>query len=149
MSEVTKTKIDALIANKQTQYEEADRVWLEGQEDADLDRMVPNEVPANKVVVEKEVPMVLSKEDQEALNHGKQVLANAKNEMIVSIQANTEEGTWTEDSLKELDQPMLERVFKSTPKKEAALRVHSAQPKSMADEDILYPTGVEIEVKKS
>jgi len=145
MSKCKEAKVDALIANKATQFDESDREKLLAMEETMLDRLEPVVQEETVVEVVKEVPTTLSKEDQAALDYGKEVLSNARADMIKTILANTEEGTWTEAGLKELDRPMLEKIAKTVGKKEeSSIHVHSRIPVINSQDEALYPVGQEI-----
>ena len=109
-------KVDALIANKDSKFEEADREWLLDQDEATLDKLAP-------VIVEKTVEKTvevnkLSDEDKAALAFGRKQLKERRDGMIKTIQANTEKDLWSEEVLGKMDDETLERVFKSVKKEE-------------------------------
>ena len=60
-------KVDALIANERTHFEEQDKVWLSALEEAQLDKLEPQEAPA--AVIEaapaETVPVVEEKPEED------------------------------------------------------------------------------------
>lgn len=152
MSETTKCtpcvekKVGELIANKQTQFAETDRAWLETLEEAVLDRMIPVVVEPKEV----EVPVVnaLAPEDQAALAYGKKLLAQRKADMTATIQKNTKAGTWPDAVLNAMNEEMLERVYESVKKEETIVTDYSLngnrviQNNAGAPEEKLLPPGI-------
>lgn len=133
-------KVNALIANKLSKFEETDRTWLEVLEESVLDKMVPEEVTA---------PIVntLSVEDKAALDYGKKLLAQKKADLKATIVANTAEGLWTPEILDNMDDSMLERIAKTLPKEEVANYALNAgggfQANNTSNQEMLLPAGVE------
>ena len=113
-------KINALIANKDSKFDEADREMLLTQDEATLDKFAPVIVEKEvEKIVEKEVEVNrLSDEQKAALAYGEKQLKARKDTMIKTIQDNTEKGTWDEATLTAMSEDMLERVYKMIPKKE-------------------------------
>jgi hypothetical protein len=109
-------KVNTLIANTASKFEETDRTWLETLEESVLDKMIPEEVTS----VETPAPAVnaLSVEDKAALDYGKKLLAQKKADLKATITANTEAGVWTPEILDNMDDSMLERIAQSVTKKQ-------------------------------
>ena len=141
-------KVNALITNKDSDFEEADREWLDTLSEAQLDKIAPK-------VVEKEVEKLvevevnkLTPEQKAALAFGERQLKERRERYIKGIQANNKE-LWPEEKLKSLDDDMLERIHNSVVKEEEAavgdyslLGVNARQRTvSENDEKPLLPTG--------
>ena len=148
-------KVDKLIANEQTKFVEADREWLLTQDEAQLDKLVPNEVEPVEVekIVEKKVEAnALSDEDKAALAYGRKQLAERKASMIKGIQDNTED-VWTEEALLAMDEGTLENVYKSVKKKEDDVTDYSLQGtppvnNKAGNVEPLLPAGIEVNETK-
>jgi len=138
-------KINALIANTASKFEEADREWLLTQEESVLDKLAPTVKEVEKIVEKTVEVNNLSDEDKAALAFGKKQMKERKDKMIQGIQANTEKGTWDEVTLNSMSEDMLERVYKSVRKEEAAtVYLGSGVQNNAGTEEALYPAGVEI-----
>jgi hypothetical protein len=118
-----KKKVDALIAHESKRWTEEDREFLEGLEEARLDKMTPivNEV---EKIVEKEVEKIVEKEvqvnaltddDKAALAFGKTQLKEQRETVVKGILANTKD-VWTEELLKSKDLEDLKRIRSSIKK---------------------------------
>jgi hypothetical protein len=145
-------KINAVIANKESGFVEADREWLEVLSETALDKTITPKVVEKEKVVEKTVEVNKLTPEQEA---DLAFVANQRKEnrdkMIKGILENTEKGTWTEDDFKEMKDDKLEKVFKSVKKEEGgnySLNTGGVQANTSGSGGSLYPAGVEIEVKK-
>jgi hypothetical protein len=144
-------KIDALIANVQSPFVEADREWLLAQEETLLDKLTPVVKEVEKIV-EKTVEInKLSNEDQAALAFGKKQLKERKEKMVKGIQANTDK-VWTDEKLGGMDEDTLEGIYKSVVKEEPTggnyLLNGGGVTTNAESDEVLYPAGVVIEVKK-
>jgi hypothetical protein len=141
-------KINALIANKESGFVEADRVWLDTLTEPQLDKVTPKVI---EKVVEKEVKVnVLTPEQQADLAFVANQRAAKRNEMIQGIQANTSKELWPDDVLKVMSEDNLKRLFNSVKKEEPVdYSLQGGEFNTNAGEvEPLYPTGVTIEVKK-
>lgn len=110
-------KINALVTNKESGFDETDREWLDTLSEAQLDKVIPK-VIEKTVEVEKKVEVEVNKltpEDQAALAFGKKQLKERRERYIKGIQANAKD-IWTDDKLKNLDDDMLESIYKSVVK---------------------------------
>lgn len=139
-------KINALIANEQSKFVEADREWLLTQEETTLDKLNPEVV---EKIIEKVVEVnKLSAEDQAILAFGKKQMKERKEKMVKGIQDNTE-GVWEVETLNAMSEEMLEKVFKSIKKEEPAPVYfgESGFSANASKEEPLYPAGVKIETK--
>lgn len=105
-----KARVDALIANANSKFNEDDRAVLETLSETVLDRLVPDEPQV--------VTVNLSADDQAALDYGKTQLKEKRTATIASIVANTEAGIWPTEILDNMDNTMLERIEKSVKKGE-------------------------------
>jgi len=111
-------KIDALIANEQSKFVEADRELLLTFDEATLDKLAPTEVEVEKIV-EKEVKVnELGPEDKAALAYGKKQLKARRDSMTKSIQDNTSKEVWPDTVLNSMEEDTLERVYNSTKKED-------------------------------
>ena len=111
-------KINALIANEQSKFVEADREVLLTFDEATLDKLEPTVVEVEKVV-EKEVNVnALTPEDQAALAFGKKQMKARTDSMSKSIQENTSKELWPDAILNAMDEESLERVYKTTKKED-------------------------------
>ena len=130
-----KAKADKLIANKATTWAEADREFLEGLTEDQLDKMVPvqsaeaAEAPKtqseSKPLTKDQVMEVLNSMEpkdrfswlpadaQEQIQTGLRIHQQQKESMIKLIKDNTEEGVWSDDELKAMKFETLEKVVKS------------------------------------
>jgi len=143
-----KEKVDALIANSQGRWTEDDREFLQTLSEDQLEKMKPIEVVKE---VEREVEVNKLTPQQEAdLAFVANMRAERKRTMISEIQANTEQGTWTEEGLNKMDDDTLVRVHKSVQKKETHQVVDyslgaGAPIINGGEEEILTPAGIDIE----
>jgi len=113
-------KINTLLANKESGFVEADRVWLETLDEKALDKVITPKVIEKEKIVEKkvEVNKELTPEDQAALNFGKKQLKERREKMTKGILDNTGKGIWTDEVLNKMDEDTLEKVFNSVKKEE-------------------------------
>jgi hypothetical protein len=146
-------KINALIANEQSLFVEADRPWLLTQDESYLDKLTP-------VIVEKEVEKKvevnkLTDAQKAALAYGERQLKARRDGMVKAIQDNTDNGTWDEATLVTMTEDVLERIYKSVVKEEEeekggnySLNGNAVNINTADAEEILLPGGIEFETKK-
>jgi len=145
-------KINAVIANKDSGFDEADREWLEVLSEAALDKAITPKVIEKEVekIVEKEVN-VLSDEDKSALADYRKQLKEKRDSMIQSIQANTSKETWPDAVLNEMKDDVLERIHNSV-RKEDEVDYSLGAPRKVqineCTEEPLYLTGQFVETAK-
>ena len=158
-----KEKIDALIANKVTKWDEKDRATLEGFEEDVLDKLIPNEPEKKeepkvevdtekdkkeeKQVTFKELLEDLPEEERESYQYGSQLYAERKAKMIQDILSNTKD-VWTEDELKGMNMNSLVKIYKSVGiQVDYSMQGDTSVDLQTDDEEILLPTGVGVEEK--
>lgn len=128
----TESKVTALISNEQTQFTEDDRPWLEGLEEAQLDKLAPVALEKHKDDKNNEDDEEEMKKDdksrlnskprtfedvlasapaevRESIQHGQRLFSEHRESMIETIKAN-EKNKFTNDELKGLGIDMLERL---------------------------------------
>ena len=139
-------KVNALIANKQTKFAEADREWLLTQDEVHLDKLFPEEVAPVEKVVEKVIEVnKLSPEDQADLAWARRTRKEKRESIIRDIQANTETGVWDDVTLNAFTDDVLDKMAKSIKKEVVAdYSLNANVQSSTGSVDILYPAGVEI-----
>jgi hypothetical protein len=121
-----KEKVDALIANEATKFEESDRKWLEGLEEASLDKLAPEaEKPTVKEPSaddddedEDKAPQTAEQylqaappEVREVLDQGLRMHNEKKQKLIADLKAN-KQCDFSEDELKGMAINQLERLAK-------------------------------------
>ena len=112
-------KINALISNKDSKFDEADRKLLLTFDAPTLDKLAPTVVEKEKIV-EKEVEVnKLSDKQKSALAFGEKQLEARTAAMTKSIQDNTSKEQWPDTVLNSMDEEMLTRVYNSTKKEDA------------------------------
>lgn len=144
-------KIDALLANKESGFVEEDRGWLETLSESALDRIAPRVIEKEKIVEKTVEVNKLTPEDQAALDFGKRQMRERREGWVRGIQANTEQGVWSDEKLKKMDDDTLESIFKSVRKKEEVVdySVNGFINVNEADEiEPLPPTGITFDEKK-
>ncbi|MBU2249125.1 MAG: hypothetical protein KKD77_20430, partial [Gammaproteobacteria bacterium] len=144
-------KINTLLANKESGFDETDRAWLETLDEKALDKAITPKVIEKEKIVEKTVEInKLSAEDQAALAFGKKQMKERKEGMIKGIQANTDK-VWTDEKLNAMDEDTLEGIYKSVVKEEIPKGNYSLNSGGVnvntTAEEALYPVGVKIDVK--
>lgn len=119
MCEPCKKKVDALIANTNTHFNESDREWLEALTEDKLDKMIPKLVQTNSepVPVSKEKALEVLGIEKEQYEKGLEIYNTRRQEVITSIMANTESGLWTNEVLATMKLDVLEKIEKSAVKK--------------------------------
>jgi hypothetical protein len=105
-------KIEALIANKDSGFAEADREMLNALTETQLDKLTPK-VVEKTVEVEKTIEVnKLAPEDQAALAFGKKQMKERRERWVKGIQANTK-NVWTDEKLGKMDDDTLESIYMS------------------------------------
>mgnify|MGYP007071579546 CR=1 FL=1 len=147
-------KINAVIANKQSGFVEADREWLETLSETALDKTITPKVIEKEKVVEKTVEVnKLSTEDQADLAWARDQRKARRENWVKEVVANTEKGTWEEATLNEMKDDVLERVFKSVKKESVTdYSVNGGVPPVVNNKSnsggALFMPGIEIEESK-
>jgi hypothetical protein len=148
-------KINAVIANKDSGFVEADREWLEVLSETALDKTITPKVKEVEKIVEKTVEVnALSDDDKAALAFGKKQLKERREGWVKGVQANTDK-VWSDEKLNKMDDETLEGIYKSVVKEEQpsgnySLNVGGVNVNTTGNstEEILLPSGIEFEVKK-
>jgi hypothetical protein len=144
-------KVNALIANTASKFEETDREWLLTQDEKTLDKLTPGVQEVEKIV-EKIVEVNKLTANQTAdLAYVAKLRADKREATIKGIQANTEAGTWDDTTLNTMSEDVLDKLFKSVKKEETQVVDYSfnanAQSSTGGIEPML-PAGVSFEIKK-
>lgn len=141
-------KINAVIANKESGFVEADREWLETLSEAALDKTITPKVKE----VEKTVEVnKLTAEQQADLAYAQSMRKEKRNTLVQGIQANTSKELWPDAELEALSDDKLDRLYKSVVKEETTtnytLNASGFQNNSgrSGSGGIMTPPGVEIE----
>ena len=136
MSETPKSpcltgKVDALINNQRTKFTEEDRPWLLTQSEDTLNKLEPavqeeKPVQANEKQVSREDALkvlnlnkledftaIMPDSMKAEVESGVQIREKYRDGLVKSIQANSSEGTWTEDELKGFSCNQLAKINKS------------------------------------
>jgi hypothetical protein len=144
-------KVNALIANKESKFEETDREWLLTQDEKTLDKLAPVVKEVEKIV-EKTVEInKLSTEDQADLAWAKRMRKEKRDATIKGIQANTEAGTWDDATLNTMSEDVLDKLFKSVKKEETQVVDYSLNANVQSNTggiEPMLPAGVTFEVRK-
>ena len=126
-------KVDALIANKQTHWQQLDREWLLEQDEGTIAKMSPmvpdvvelttEEIQANKEAVINDYKASkktiedytadMPEEMKAEVEGGVKLYIEHRAALVKSIMDNTADGIWEEDALKAMDDKTLEKVSKS------------------------------------
>lgn len=133
-----KEKVDALITNSSTQFEEADRAWLDQQDDAVLDKLAPKanaedtnngqSTPAKKVETAPVTPAADPKANatpktvdeyladapagvREVLQEGVRMQKNKVDTLVKGLLANSR-NEFSEEELRAMHVPQLEKLAK-------------------------------------
>ena len=147
-----KAKVDALIANEKSAWQESDREWLLTQEESVLDKLGKPEVKEVEKKVEVEVNK-LTPEQTADLAFVANMRKEKKAKMVKEILDNTEKGVWDEPTLTAMSETVLEKVHKSIKKAETEVSDYSMVPGFTAQGrtnsgGALFMPGVEIEEQK-
>ena len=154
--------IDALIANEKTAYTAEAKPWLLTLKEDQIAKLVQNEVEKDPPVKTEPVveanaetkpdvttnnpPKFETAEDflksvpsefREQFTSGLRIQEDTRAKMVKAILANTNEGVWTEDGLKEMKIETLEGIFKSV------VNVESVADYSFQAEPEVNESGVE------
>ena len=155
MTECCKKKVDALIANGLSNFTEANRGWLEGLEETQIDLLNPK-VPVVPEVNQEKALEVLSAtlktpEDYIAVmpeamkvqfTEGLKLYNDDRKTTIDAILANAEAGVWEESELQAMEDSMLKKISKSI-KAPADYSVNGSQPgKHKEEAEKMLPYGV-------
>jgi hypothetical protein len=138
-----KSRVDALIANAASGFNEDDRAVLETLTESVLDRMVPKAPPVMTV-------NDLSPEDQAVLAFGKSQMKAKKDGLIANILAKATEGVWTVETLEEMSDDMLNSIDKAIPAKAETVDYSLNGGSTMGvnvnvgKEELLLPAGFEL-----
>lgn len=151
-------KVAALILNESSKFTEDDREWLEEQEEAVIDKLIPEPKVNKTEVTDEKVIEVLSKKAKEDPNSFYELLPEDMREsvktgislhkeqrtnIVKDIMANTKD-VWTEDVLNGMDFDTLSRIHKSV---DVVTDYSPAGGPPSASDEVLYPTGVKVENK--
>jgi hypothetical protein len=148
-------KINAVIANKDSGFVEADREWLEVLSETALDKTITPKVKEVEKIVEKTVEVnALSDDDKAALAFGKKQLKERREGWVKGVQANTDK-VWSDEKLNKMDDETLEGIYKSVVKEEQPSGNYSlnvggvnVNTTNNGSGGSLYPVGVIMEDKK-
>jgi len=102
-------KVDALIANKATQFTTKDREWLLTQEEAM--EVIATFKGTLKTV--EDYTALMPAEMQEQISEGVKLFNEHRAKLVKSILDNTEKDLWKEDDLTAMETAQLEKVAKS------------------------------------
>jgi hypothetical protein len=111
-------KINALIANTESGFVEADREWLDTLSEVALDKITPKVITKT----EKEIVEVnkLTEEQKADLAFAAKQRKAKRTALVNGIQANADnKAIWTDDILNAMSEDGLERVYKTVTKEEA------------------------------
>jgi hypothetical protein len=126
-------KVDELIANSATHFEETDREWLTALTEDKLDKLIPKRVrtiisdPKPVTVNEAKEVIQANMQGEELLkllpeemlaryNTGVKIYNDRRNSVIQSIMDNTEKDTWSKEDLESMKLDVLEKIEKSVKK---------------------------------
>lgn len=148
-------KINAVIANKDSGFVEADREWLEVLSEATLDKVItPRTVEVEKIVEKVVEVNKLAPEDQAILAFGRKQLKERRDAWMKGIQDNTEDGIWTDEKLSKMDDETLEAIYKSVKTEESEVGDYTFNAggfnanRASGSGGSLYPAGVEVKTGK-
>lgn len=164
--------VEALIANKDSNFTQGDKEWLLTQSQEILDKLIPKEIKpvvntkAEKVTKEQAVNILkesmkttddfinlLPSAMQDQFNSALAVHEQQRAYLIEGILNNTEK-IWDKDDLVTMKTAMLERIAKSVDvNKEtvidySAMNANTTVRTEFNEADFLPPAGVEFETKK-
>jgi hypothetical protein len=146
-------KINKLLANKESGFDETDRAWLEVLDEKALDKAITPKVIEKEKLVEKTVEVnKLSIEDQADLAWAKQQRKERRESMIQGIQANTSKELWPDTEFAIMTDAQIKRVFDTVKKEEVAdYSVLGSGGSFVANADEvepMAPAGIVFETKK-
>ena len=155
-------KVVQLINNECTRFDQSDYDWLSTFEESKLDKMFP-EQPAEPEVNREQALEALSEdlkdiskllelldgEVKEKVQTGLNLHQEERDNLIKSIQANTDKETWPEDDLKQMDINMLRKLNKSVAKADYSGQAAGPEPETnqQGEQEMLLPAGIELEDK--
>lgn len=132
-------KVEMLIANSATHFEDSDRDWLLELSEDKLDKMIPKRVRVNSEPSEPKEPSVedawkivqANAKNEDYIEHlpedlksiyteGSKVLKEQRETLVKSIMDNTEKDTWTKEELEAMDLDVLKKIEKSVNKGDSA-----------------------------
>ena len=125
-------KVEKLVANKATRFGKEDEAWLLQQPEEILDKLTPVEqdlkvhadseqllqVLKNTIKKPEDVLEYIPEEMKQPFQSGLKLHEEHRTQLISHILANSAEGAWTEDELKETSTPMLEKLDKQFKKED-------------------------------
>ena len=164
-------EVDALIANKQTEWKAADREVLMALEESVINKMIPKEIApvvhtAQEVVEIGEEALTIFKETLKTVEDfaalmpeqmkvqyeaGMKLYTETRKAIVKGIMDNTEDGTWKQETLEGMDDDTLASIAKTGKVVDYSGQASGGTIKKegvVANEDILYPVGVEVETKE-
>jgi len=170
MSELKKApcpdRVDELIAHELTKYTEKDKEWLLTQEADNIEKMFPNEPEVEEEVIPqvnaKEAIEVLKEsikkpedffkilpdEMQDSMRAGLALHQAQKEAKVKHILDNTED-VWNEVDLKAMNANTLDKVYASIKVEgDYSLNSNNGKPINTNEEEVLFPTGVEVNKEK-
>lgn len=121
-------KVNALIANTATSFTEADREWLQGQEENVLDKLKPVEIVPEIPQVNKAQALEVLRESiktpedfvsllptdmQDQFRSGLTLHKANRQKLVLAIMANSKKDSWTEAELQNMQTSMLEKLNNS------------------------------------
>lgn len=131
MCEVCKEKVNELIANESTHFNESNREWLESLTEDKLDLLIPKLVKTNTSTPSYEDAVKIVQANAKSLDDylgilpenikaevqvGLNAFKEKKDALIATIQANTEKDTWNVDELNVMSLQVLQKIEKSVVK---------------------------------
>jgi len=163
--------VNELITNERTNFDKDDKEWLMTLEEDKLKKLVPPKEPEKPTKPPQVNAEDIKKVLRETLKNPEEYLqympddvrdqfdsalklhSEQRARMVKAILENTEEGTWTEDKLKEMKTELLTNIFKSVVKEEVADYSLASGGDGGTDDDlVMLPTGLgqksETETKK-
>lgn len=143
MCEPCKTKVNELIANESTHFNEDHREWLEALTEDKLDLLIPKVVKVNvaptfddavKVIQTNAKGLddylgILPEEVKAEVQVGLSTFKEKKDAVIAAIQDNTEKDTWSVDELNAMPFQVLQKIEKSVVKADYSVnRIAGGKP---------------------
>ena len=142
-------KINALIANEQSKFVEADRELLLTLDESVLDKLAPVVKEVEKIVEKTvEINKLTPEQTADLAFLAKQRVEN-RNKMIQTIQANTSKELWPDAEFKVLSEDQIKRILDSVKKEEVV--DYSLQGDGLkanaGEEEAMYPVELVMETK--
>jgi hypothetical protein len=144
-------KINALIANTQSGFVEADREWLDTLTEAALDKVAPKVIEKEKIVEKTVEVNVMSADDKAALAAYRKEQKDKKDAKIKQIMDNSEQGVWTAEELGAMKDEVLDKIAGLVQKEEKhdfSVNGAGVFNTNSSKEEPLAPTGVTFETAK-